>query len=396
LRHVAALGGGPGMVEDWDKFLARGNAVDQALIDACADAVTPADPGGIFFSSGSTARPKGIINSHRGMALQLWRYRRFVQTSDDCRAWSANGFFWSGSFVQAFGAALTPGGALILQRTFQPEEALAVMDREKATMAIAWPHQWPQLVAAPNWADVDLSALKYVDPKFPIGDHPTVNVTWEEPSATYGATETFTVSTTYPSGTPHEEIAGSSGKPQPGGMVKIVDPLSGAVVPLGERGEIAVKGPTLMLGYIGVPLADTLDDEGYFRSGDGGYVDAEGRLYWEGRLNDIIKTGGANVSPLEIDETIRQCPGVKLCQTVGIPHETLGELVVTGVVPHVGQALGEEDVRTFARQTLASYKVPRRVLFFAEHEVELTASNKIKSADMKVLVGKRLEEEGAR
>ena len=73
------------------------------------------------------------------------------------------------------------------------------------------------------------------------------------------------------------------------------------MVPVGERGEIAVKGPTLMLGYLGIPLDETLDDEGYFRTGDGGYVDEAGRLFWEGRLNDIIKTGGANVSPVEID-----------------------------------------------------------------------------------------------
>ncbi len=396
LRHIAAIGGGDACgIEDWQAFLRRGDAVDQALIDARAASVTPADPGALFFSSGSTARPKGIINSHRGMALQLWRYVRFVATSDDCRAWSANGFFWSGSFVQALGAALTPGGALVLQKTFDPAEALSLMDREKATMAIAWPHQWPQLQAAENWAEVDLSSLKYVDPRYPIADHPTVTATWQEPSATYGATETFTVSTTFPSGTPQEEIAGSSGKPQPGGFVKIVDPLTGKPVPLGDRGEIAVKGPTLMLGYVGIPLADTLDDEGYFRSGDGGYVDAEGRLYWEGRLNDIIKTGGANVSPLEVDATIRTCPGVKLCQTVGIGHDTLGEMVVTAVVLQDGAHLSEADVQAFARQTLASYKVPRLVLFFAEDELALTGTNKIKTADLKVLVGARIEGENA-
>lgn len=395
LRHVAALGGSGGAIEDWDGFLRRGDPVDPARIEACAATVTPADPGAVFFSSGSTAKPKGIINSHRAMALQLWRYRRYVATSDDCRAWSANGFFWSGSFVQAFGAALTPGGALVLQSTFNPAEALELMDREQATMAIAWPHQWPQLAAAPNWADVDLSALKYVDPKFPIGDHPTVTAAWEEPSATYGATETFTVSTTYPSGTSQQEIAGSSGKVQPGGFIKIVDPLTGVTVPMGERGEIAVKGPTLMLGYVGVPLIDTLDSEGYFRSGDGGYVDAEGRLYWQGRLNDIIKTGGANVSPLEIDATIRDCPGIKLCQTVGVPHDTLGEVVVTAVVLHEGAALSEDDIRNFAKQTLASYKVPRRVLFFAEDALELTGTNKIKTADLRKLVAERLEEETA-
>lgn len=391
LRHIAALGGGEGAIEDWDGVLARGDNVDQSLIDAAAANVSPADPGSVFFSSGSTAKPKGVINSHRAMALQLWRYQRFVRTGDDCRAWSANGFFWSGSFVQALGAALTPGGALVLQRTFNPAEALTIMASESATMAIAWPHQWPQLVAAPNWADVDLSALKYVDPKFPICSHPTVEADWKEPSASYGATETFTLSTTFPSGTSEEEIAGSFGKPQPGGIIKIVDPLSGAILPLGERGEIAVKGPTLMLGYVGVPLSDTLDDEGFFRTGDGGHLDAEGRLHWHGRLSDIIKTGGANVSPLEIDATLRGHPAVKLCQTVGVPHETLGEIVVSVIVPHSGAAIAEDDLRSFAREQLASYKVPRRVLFFAEQELELTGSNKIKTADLRALVTKRLE-----
>lgn len=397
LRHVAALGPGGAIdgIEDWESFLGRGAGVDQALVDATAASVTPADPGSVFFSSGSTAKPKGIINSHRAMALQLWRYAKVVRTKDDCRAWSANGFFWSGSFVQALGAALTPGGALVLQKTFNPEEALTIMERESATMAIAWPHQWPQLVAAPNWASADLSALKYVDPKYPICTHPTVMADWKEPSACYGATETFTLVSNFPSGTPEEEIAGSFGKAQPGGIFKIVDPHSGAILPLGERGEIAVKGPTLMLGYLGVPLSDTLDDEGFFRTGDGGHLDAEGRLYWHGRLSDIIKTGGANVSPLEIDATLRDHPAVKLCQTVGVPHDTLGELVVSVIVPHLGEAIGEDDVRSFAREKLASYKVPRRVLFFAESELELTGSNKIKTADLRALVAKRLEEEAA-
>jgi len=118
-----------------------------------------------------------------------------------------------------------------------------------------------------------------------------------------------------------------------------------------------------------------------------------GRLHWEGRLNDIIKTGGANVSPVEIDEVIRDCPGVKVAQTVGVPHETLGELVVTCIVPHDGAALDEETVRSFARDKLASYKVPRRVLFFTEGDLELTGSAKVKTGDLRKLALKTLEAE---
>jgi fatty-acyl-CoA synthase len=393
LRHIASVGGGPGMIEDWDDFLARGDAVAQTLVDATATTVTPADPGVLFFSSGSTAKPKGILSMHRGVTLQLWRWKRFLAAKEDARAWSANGFFWSGNFAMAIGGALSSGGSLILQATFQPDEALTLMEQEKATMAFAWPHQWAQLEAASNWNDVDLSSLYYVGQHTPLGKHATVNTDWQEPMAAYGNTETFTISTMFDSGTPVERIAGSHGMPLHGNVFKIIEPLTGAVVPLGERGEIAVKGPTLMLGYVGVPLDETLDGDGFFRTGDGGYFDAQGRLFWEGRLNDIIKTGGANVSPIEIDAIIKSCPGVKVTQTVGVPHETLGELVVTCIVRHEGAALDEAAVRDFTKAQLASYKVPRRVLFFTEDDLKLTGSAKIKTADLKALVVKQLEAE---
>jgi fatty-acyl-CoA synthase len=399
LRHLALVGEPLGAIEGWDAFLARGRDVDPALIAARTAAVHPSDPGVLFFSSGTTAKPKGILSAHRAVALQLWRWKRFYGTGDDARTWSSNGFFWSGNFGMAIGGTLTAGGSLILQATFDPEAALALMEAERATMALAWPHQWAQLAAAPNFASVDLSSLKYVGPETALGQHPTVKTTWQNPLAAYGNTETFTISSIFSSGTDPELIGGSHGTPQPGMIFKVVDPLTGAVVPMGEKGEIAVKGPTLMLGYLGIPLDETLDDEGFFRTGDGGWVDISPdgtpRLFWQGRLNDIIKTGGANVSPLEIDAALRECPGVKLVQTVGVPHDTLGELVVACVVPHEGVALSEDGIRAFAKQTLASYKVPRRVLFFAEQDLATTGTAKIKTADLRALVGKRLEAEAA-
>lgn len=396
LTHVAAVGDAVdgGAVEAWAGFVARGATVDPAVVEARAATVMPADPGVLFFSSGSTARPKGILSAHRGVTLQLWRWPRWYKVGQgDVRVWSANGFFWSGNFSMALGGALTSGGCLVLQSTFNAEEALALVERERATMILAWPHQWEQLIAAPNWASADLSSLIYMDCKSPIARHPTVRSTWREPYAAFGNTETFTLMAAYPANTPEAEIAGSNGLPCPGNTIKIVDPLSGATVPVGQRGEIAVKGPTLMIGYIGVPLADTLDAEGFFRTGDSGHVDAEGRLFWHGRLNDIIKTGGANVSPVEIDGVLKTLPGIKAVQTVGVPHDTLGEMVVACVVPHDGARLSEAAIQSAARETLASFKVPRRVLFFAEEDLALTGSAKIKTADLRQRAVERLEQE---
>jgi fatty-acyl-CoA synthase len=232
--------------------------------------------------------------------------------------------------------------------------------------------------------------MRFADASTPIARHPTVSSRWTEPGHAYGSTETFTITTCYPASTPPEVHGGSSGEALPGVTLKITDPLTGAVVPRGERGEICVKGPTLMLGYLGTPLDETLDHEGYFRTGDGGYLDARGRLFWEGRLTDIIKTGGANVSPREVDEALAGYPGVKVAQTVGVPHETLGEIVVACVVPHEGASLEAEGIRSFLRERLASYKVPRRVLFFRPDEITLTGSAKIKAADLRDLAAKAL------
>jgi AMP-binding enzyme len=136
--HRIGFGGFSDIAETWADFLARGEGVGQAQVDARAAAVSLADPGVLFFSSDSTAKPKGVLSSHRAVCLQLWRWRRFNQSGADARAWSANGFFWSGNFCMALGGALTPGGSLVLQKTFDPEGALALMEAERVTMVFAW------------------------------------------------------------------------------------------------------------------------------------------------------------------------------------------------------------------------------------------------------------------
>ncbi|WP_067657523.1 class I adenylate-forming enzyme family protein [Nocardia harenae] len=393
LRHLAVVGEARGgAVEEWATFLARGADEPVELVHAAADSVQPGDTAVLFFSSGTTSKPKGIRSAHRGVAVQMWRFARMFGfgPDDTVRCWTANGFFWSGNFGQALGATLAAGGTLVLQRLFDAAEAVALIESERVTFPVAWPHQWAQLAGAPNWAEADLSSLTFVDRHTPAAAHRTVTTDWTECGHAYGNTETFTITTCYPARTPDEVHAGSSGPPLPGVTVKIADPLTGAVLGRGESGEICVKGPTLMLGYLGIPLDETLDADGYFHTGDGGYLDDVDRLYWEGRLTDIIKTGGANVSPLEVDEELARFPGVKVGRTVGVPHETLGEVVVACVVPQPGAEVDGEALRGFLRERLASYKVPRHVLHFAEEEFTLTGSAKIKSSELRELAAKRL------
>lgn len=391
LRRLVCIGDLPaegkgGALESWSDFLRAGVTMPAALLEAIAAEVSPVDRAMVFFSSGSTAKPKAIVHMHRAAAIQCWRWRRYLAIDANVRTWAANGLFWSGNFAMALGSTFAAGGCVVLQRYFVPGEALRLMQAERVNMPLAWPHQWARLVEDPAWNDVDLSTLRYVGETSPLRTHPTVRSTWQEPVAAYGNTETLTINTAFPSGTPTAEMGGNHGPPLPGNTIRIVHPLTGELLDRGEVGEIVVKGPTLMVGYLRVSPEETFDAEGFFHTGDGGFIDTQGRLHWQGRLNDIVKTGGANVSPLEIDAVLVQCPGVKIAATVGVPHDTLGEMVVACIVTELGARLDEGAVRTFAAGRLSSYKVPRRVIFLAESDLSLTGSNKVKTAALRELV----------
>ena len=126
-------------------FWRAAKSIPDSLVDARAATVQPSDTGVLFFSSGSTSKPKGILSAHRGVAIQLWRYARILALEGDVRCWTANGFFWSGNFVMALGGTFPSGGAIVLQPTFQPAEALELMQAERVNYPIGWAHQWPQL-----------------------------------------------------------------------------------------------------------------------------------------------------------------------------------------------------------------------------------------------------------
>jgi acyl-CoA synthetase (AMP-forming)/AMP-acid ligase II len=380
-------------VERWADFLAQGRAESDALVESRAAMTRPSDLGAVFFSSGTTGLPKGIVHAQRAFTIQWWRWRRTMAidpVNHPVRCWTGNGFFWSGNISQVVGYSLATGGTAVLEPVFDADDALDLIERERVSFAIGRPHQWARLQASERWPTVDLSSLHYVTYGEKIFEHPTVKTDWQMRPA-YGNTETLTINTAVPSNTPEGLHSDSYGQPLPGNILKIFDPVTGKPVPRGERGEIAIKGPTLMIGYIGKTLEETFDEEGYFCTGDGGYVDEEGYLYWEGRLTDMIKTGGANVSPVEVDEALAAISGIKRAQTVGIPHQTLGEVVVACVIPHAGEQLTEDGICTTLRQRLASFKVPRAILFFTEEEFPVTGSEKVKTSDLRELASKRLE-----
>jgi fatty-acyl-CoA synthase len=392
LEPAAALGEAAAdghAVARWSDFLAQGRGLPDSRVQARAESVQPHDVGGLFFSSGTTSVPKGILHAQRAFAIQWWRWPRVLRVSEPVRSWTGNGFFWSANITMVVGTAFSTGGAVILQPTFEAEAALTLIERERVSLMNGRPHQWVRLQSAPNWSRSDLGSVRYVPRGELIREHPTVKSQWERPNS-FGTTETMTILSAYTTERPVERKPGAFGTPLPGNTIKVVDPHTGAVVPLGARGELCIKGPTLMLGYAGKAPEESFDDEGYFHTGDGGFVDAEGRLYWEGRLTHLIKTGGANVSPEEVDAAIASFPGVKRTQTVGVPHETLSELVVACVVLVEGATLREHDLLGHLKARLASFKLPRKVLFVDEADFALTGNEKTKVDEIRTLAIQRL------
>ncbi len=382
LREAVALG------MPFDAFMARGEDVEDAEVFAAADRVKPDDPGGIFFSSGTTSLPKGIVHSHKAFAIQWWRWPRVFAMRGPVRSWTGNGLFWSGNISMIAGTAFSSGGAVVLQPWFEEEEALRLIREERVTFLAGRPHQWARLEAAKGWGKADLSSLRYVTRGEILRRHPTARFDWEEPMS-FGTTETMTICTSFGRDVSAEHYQGSCGPPLPGNWLKIVDPLTGAPVPVGECGEMCIKGPTLMMTYLGKKPEQYLDDEGYYWSGDGGYVDADGRFFWEGRLTDMIKTGGANVAPEEVDAAIARFPGVKRTQTVGVPDDLLGEMVVSCLVPVEGFSIDEGELLAFLKLDLASFKLPRRMLIFNDEDFPVTGSGKAKASDIRAKAAAR-------
>jgi len=376
---------------DYEDFLLEGEKVSDEMLDSRAREVSPYDDALVIYTSGSTGRPKGVLHAHRAAAIQSWRFAQQLRLDDTVRVWSAYPFFWTAGFCMVMGGTLAAGGCLVLQELFDPGEALALLERERVTTPFAWPHQMAALESHPDWGARDFSAVRHVESFSALGRHPTVEAgnSWS-PRSAYGLTETFTIVTSMPADTPEPLRLGHEGEILPGNSLRIVDAETGVDQPAGVAGEIRVKGPTLMRGYLKVAPESVFDEEGFFATGDAGFVDEERRLHWVGRTSDLIKTGGANVSPVEIENELLRHPDLQSALAVGVPHPTLDQVVVVCAVARIGSDVTEDGVRDFLKGKLASYKLPRHVLFFDEDELVLTGNAKIKVDELRSLAALRL------
>ena len=398
LRAVVSLGLDEprGAALPWGAFLERGRDVPEALLDACATEVHPRDEAMIVYTSGSTAEPKGVVHAHEAAVIQSWRFAELFGLTPADVVWTAYPLFWTAGFAMSLGGSLASGATLLLEQTFDAPLALARLEEHRATAVHAWPHQEKALAEHASARYRDLRSLRQVNFGSPLAALAGIADDRWGRAATYGLTETFTLAAATPATRPPAERAGHHGRPLPGTEIRIVDPATGAVAGVGASGEICVRGRTLMLRYHKQPRAAAFDADGFFHTGDSGHLDELGRLHWSGRISGLIKTGGANVSPVEIESTLRPLPGLRAALAVGVPHATLGEIVVLCAIaePYISGP-SEETIRSYLRERLAAYKVPRRVLFFAPEEVAMTGSQKILSGPLREAALARLRAERA-
>jgi fatty-acyl-CoA synthase len=407
-RHPALMGGVPGRLRapelpylrrvallgqpSWADLLAAGADVDDGLCEAMADAVTPADDALIVYTSGTTAAAKAVLHGQRAPVLQSLHFARYLRLGPEDRLWTTQPFFWTAGFAVSLGATLAAGARLVVQEIFEPGAALALLEAERVTAIRAWPHQEQAMAEHPDARSRDLSTVTKLNFRSPLA--PVVGLTEDRwgTQGGYGLSETFTVVTDLPADAPAALRDATSGAVLPGMEVRIVDVDTGAPAAAGKEGEILVKGRTLMRGYYKELGEDTLDADGYFHTGDAGFVDADAYLHWTGRHSSLIKTGGASVSPLEIERALIGYPGLRRSVALGVPHDTLGELVVLCAVPAEGATVDGEALRRFLRKKIAGYKVPRRVLVMAAAELPTTGTDKVRLAELRALVTSRLTE----
>jgi acyl-CoA synthetase (AMP-forming)/AMP-acid ligase II len=361
LRHVSAVGALPDARADAD------------LVAALEDRVRPADDVVVLFTSGSRGAPKGTVHTHGGAlrAVASGLDARCIGEHD--RVYIPMPFFWTGGFASGLLSVLVAGATLLTEAVPEPSATLALLERERATLFRGWPDQAARLAADPRFAAADLSSLG-------PGSLPAVLPPERRPAPRaranlFGMTETFgpycgaRLDVDLPDGK-----QGSCGRPFRGIEVRVVDPGTGTPCAPGRTGEIGVRGPNVMRGISGRTRDATFDRDGFYPTGDLGALDADGFLWYLGRLDDMFKVRGATVFPDEVEGALRLLPGVHQAYVTNVPDDDGSEAVGALVIAEAPF----EALVAAARSRLSAFKVPTRWVVAASADVvPMTATAKV-------------------
>ena len=378
-----------GWCGDLAELAARGDGVDDDLLVEVEAEVHPADPMAIVYSSGSTADPKGAIHVHGAVvrhAHNLWQMRD-IQSDD--RLYTPMPLFWVGGFSFTLVAAMHAGAALVFEERFEPGATLDLIERERVTQVLGWPHMAKALVDHPTFAERDLSSIRAGNVTALLPQDQQVEA--EVPKAnSLGMTETLGPHTFFPKVPLTPETEGSFGMSVPGVEHKVVDPVTLEDLPVGQTGELWLRGYSLMVGLNKRERDEVFTPDGWYRTGDAGRFDEAGHFYFTGRMGDLIKSAGMNITPREVEVALEELPEVVLAFVTGVDAGERGQDVVAAVALAPGAELTEDEARARVKERIASYMVPRRVAVFASQaELPWLDSGKVDRRRLATLLEER-------
>jgi long-chain acyl-CoA synthetase len=367
----------PAGIDEWEKVLPLGDAHPGADIQ-------PDDDATILYTSGTTGRPKGAVSTHRAILSSLMAFsaRNNVFLMSGTKLKEVDGpeiptsfilivpLFHVTGCVPVMMSCFIAGLKLAIMYKWDPEKALEMIERERITNFVGVPTQSWDLVNSPEFEKYDTSSLRAVggggapSPTSLVGK---VNdkVKNGNPQLGYGMTETnaFGPAITGSDYLSHPTSTGRATWP----MIVEVRDENLKPVPTGQSGEIWFFGPMLIRGYWNRPdaTAETIVD-GWLRSGDLGRLDADGYVYVEDRVKDMILRAGDNVYGAEVESAIYEHPAVHEAAVFGVPHERLGEEVGVAILPNDGMTLTPEELWAFLDAKIAKYKIPTQVVIMTE------------------------------
>lgn len=364
---------------NWDEFITRATQSTAGELNARSNAVRAADVACLLYTSGSTALPKGVPLLHGGLIDNMWEIgeRQHLVAGD--RLWLAVSLFWSLASVNALFALLTHRGTIVLQHHFEPGPALALIAREKCTVFYGTPNMTLALMEDEAFDITDLSSFRTgVTIGTPAQVQRVADIGVTEICNVYGLTEAYGNSTVSDSSLPLALRVETVGRALEGIEVRIIDPQSGVRLPAGEAGEITLKG-NVTPGYWHDKerTREAFDALGWFHTGDRGFLDADGYLFYRGRLKEMVKTGGINVAPAEVEQVLSQHPAIELAFVTGIPDTRLDEALAAVIVLRTGEHTDAASLKTHCRETLAAYKAPRHYRFVDATSLPLTSTGKL-------------------
>ncbi len=378
LKSLFFLGEAPGRVASWTDFIACGRDVSDADFAAALALATGDDTAFILYTSGSTADPKGVMLNGRSVVANGFELAQRRGIVADDRVWCGTPLFYGLGATNALPATLTCGATMVLQDHFEAGSAIDVIHRSAATVYYGTGNMTRGMLDHPDYAQAKIGSLQK-------GNAGTVaeykRLTLVEMGITgavpaYGLTETYGNATVGLPDDPLEAKLETSGTPLPGMEMRIVDPATGEDLPQGEVGLVLIRGHTTP-GYLNNPeeTAKALRSDGFFDTGDLGRFDGDGRFIFHSRLKEVIKSGGINVSPVEVEQLIAGHPDVRDAYVVGVADPARGEVIVAFV--DAATAIAADDVRSYIKERAASFKVPHHVFFRSEEELPRLASGKI-------------------